>query len=120
MKSLIASVVILCSVVLSVVCAAAYSVNALEKLGQAAESIAVEDTGSTKIDEVEKQYKRIKPFLSLFACDSEAREMEAYIEDIKSASLTNDEEALLTAKSRLVLHIKQLRRLSGFSIEAIF
>jgi hypothetical protein len=48
------------------------------------------------------------------------RELEMYIEDIKSAALENDETALLSAKSRLKLHIEQLRRLSAFSFEAIF
>ena len=120
MKSLIASAIILSAVILSVICAATYSVKALDRLGHAAERVSLEIAEATGIEEVEKQYGKIKPFLSLFVCDSEAREAEGYIEDIKSASLSSDKEALLTAKSRLVLHIEQLRRLAGFSIEAIF
>lgn len=120
MRSLIASVVILCSVIICVVCAAAYSVKTFEGLERAAERVSVENASALGIDEVERRYRKAKPFLSIFVCDSEAREMEAYIEDVKSAALENDREALLTAKSRLTLHIEQLRRLSGFSIEAIF
>lgn len=121
MKSVIIAAVILCSVTASVIWAAVYSGLALDKLVGATEEVSIkEGATATGIEEVEAEYRRVKPFLSLFACDSEAREIELYIEDIKSASLENDAEALLTAKSRLILHIKQLRRLSGFSIEAVF
>ena len=121
MKSVIIAAVILCSVTASVIWVAVYSGLALDRLAEATEEVSVKD-GATVIgvEEVEAEYRSVNPFLSLFTCDSEAREIELYIEDIKSASLENDAEALLAAKSRLILHIKQLRRLSGFSIEAIF
>ena len=121
MKSVIIAAVILCSVTASVIWAAVYSGLALGRLAESTEEVSInEGATATGVEEVEAEYRRVKPFLSLFACDSEAREIELYIEDIKSASFENDEEALTTAKSRLILHIKQLRRLSGFSIEAIF
>lgn len=121
MKSVILAVIILCSVTLSVIGAAIYSGHVLDKFTMAIDdAVTGTSEAAANTEKIEKQYQRIKPFLSLFACDSEAREIETYIEDIKSASLENDEEALTTAKSRLKLHVKQLRRLSGFSIEAIF
>ena len=122
MKSFIISLVILCSVILSVVSAAIYSHNALTEL-EATISEGTPDNYEQAMNEAkrtESGYKRLKPFLSLFNCDSEVREMEMYIADIKSAIIDEDAAALTAAKSRLRLHIDQLRRLSAFSIEAIF
>ena len=121
MRSFIISLVILCSIILSVISVAVYSSKALSELEDAvekSEATTLSDTVSS--DEIEEKYRKLRPFLSLFVCDSEAREMEMYISDIKSAAKEGEEEALLTAKNRLRLHIDQLRRLSAFSIEAIF
>lgn len=121
MKSVIASAVILACILSAVLCVAIYSRRLLGKLGDTVDELSVSASETVNhVYDIEARYKEIKPFLSLFACDSEAREIEMYIEDIKSAIAENDDDALLTAKSRLKLHIEQLRRLSGFSIEAIF
>ena len=121
MKSVIASAVILASILSSVLCVAVYSTRLLGELRDMVDGLPKSMFEAAQhVEDIEKHYKKIKPFLSLFVCDSEAREIEMYIEDIKSAIAENDGEALLTAKSRLRLHVAQLRRLSGFSIEAIF
>ena len=121
MKSVIASVVILSCIISAVLWVGIYSNRILRELESAADELPKNEAEMTRyVNGIEMQYEKIKPFLSLFVCDSEAREIEMYIEDIKSAIAENDGEALLTAKSRLRLHVAQLRRLSGFSIEAIF
>ena len=121
MKSVIASAVILACILSAVLCVAIYSRRLLGKLEDTVDELPKSISEAAEhVDDIKKHYKKIKPFLSLFACDSEAREIEMYIEDIKSAIAENDDDALLIAKSRLKLHIEQLRRLSGFSIEAIF
>ena len=121
MKSVIASVIILSCILLSVLWVAVYSRRILTELRDTVDELKENSSeAALQVDDIENHYRKIKPFLSLFACDSEAREVEMYIEDIKSAIAENDDDALLTAKSRLKLHIEQLRRLSGFSIEAIF
>ena len=121
MKSVIASAIILACILSSVLCVAVYSRRILTELGDTVDELKENSSDvAQQADNIEAHYKNIKPFLSLFACDSEAREIEMYIEDIKSAIAENDDDTLLTAKSRLRLHIEQLRRLSGFSIEAIF
>ena len=86
-----------------------------------AEQITSDFTNSTtSIKAIEGKYNEAKPFLTVFMRDSEVREMETYIEDIKSAVSNNDEDEIRVAKSRLILHIGQIKRLSAFSIEAIF
>jgi hypothetical protein len=46
--------------------------------------------------------------------------VEEYVADLKSAVKSRDDNGIIAAKSRLMLHIEQLRRLSVFNIEAIF
>ena len=72
------------------------------------------------IEKVETKYKNMKPFLTLFMRENDVKEIEMYIEDMRSAAKADDLPALTEAKSRLKLHIYQLRRLSVFSMESIF
>ena len=69
---------------------------------------------------IEQEYENIEKYLRLFIHDSEAREIEEHIADIKSAAQMNETADAIAAKNRLLLHIEQLRRLSLFSPEAIF
>jgi hypothetical protein len=71
-------------------------------------------------ENIEREYNSIKTFLILFIRENEVRDIEMHISDIKSAAKSNDTVGVITAKNRLMLHIGQLRRLSTFSIEAIF
>ena len=69
---------------------------------------------------VEERYENIGKYLRLLIHDDEVREIEEHIEDIKSAATNSEVSDAITAKNRLILHIRQLRRLSKFSPEAIF
>ena len=69
---------------------------------------------------IEERYKNLEKYLILFIHDDGVREIEEHIADIKSAAITDEASDAITAKNRLILHIKQLRRLSKFSPEAIF
>ena len=69
---------------------------------------------------IEEEYEQLRRYLILFIHDDEVREIEEHISDIKSSALSDEIGDAMTAKSRLTLHIKQLRRLSKFSTEAIF
>ncbi len=75
---------------------------------------------SYKIKEIESEYNKIRVYLLLFMHDDDIREIEEHISDIKSAAESDSVPELMAAKSRLMLHIEQLRRLTKFSIEAIF
>ena len=68
----------------------------------------------------EDEYKRLKTYLIIFMHENDVKDIEMHISDIKSAAKSNDTAGVVTAKNRLRLHIRQLRRLSTFSIEAIF
>ena len=119
MKSLIISLIILSSILTAVIAVAICSDKALTRLADTIDAPGQNDKIANAY-EIEKEYKDLERFLIFFAHDSEIREMQMYIEDIKSAAQENDQVALITAKSRLRLHIEQLRRLSAFSFEAIF
>ena len=54
------------------------------------------------------------------SCNDDMKEIEMYIEDIRSAAKEDERIAITEAKSRLKLHIYQLRRLSVFSMESVF
>ena len=69
---------------------------------------------------IEEEYASIKKYLFLFIHDDEVREIEEHVADIQSAAMTDELSDVIGAKNRLKLHIEQLRRLSKFSIEAIF
>ena len=69
---------------------------------------------------IEEEYSHIRKYVILFIHDDEVREIEEHISDIKSSADADESGDAITAKNRLILHIKQLRRLSKFSAEAIF
>ena len=122
MKSLIFALIILCSVILSTVLVAVYTDIILSDFEQEVET-RINNTPSEAlvgIEAVSQKYKDIKPFLVLFMRESNVKEIEMYIEDIRSAAAEDDAAAITEAKNRLKLHTQQLRRLSAFSIEAIF
>lgn len=122
MKSLICSIILLCSIILSTVLVAIYTDRQLERFVNTIEEISKNDVTdqNTLAEEIEREYERNKTFLVLFMYENEIRDMEMHISDIKSAVTTNDTDGMIAAKNRLKLHLEQLRRLSTFSIEAIF
>lgn len=122
MKSLICSIILLCSIILSTVLVAIYTDRQLERFVNTIEEISKNDVTdqNTLAEEIEREYERNKTFLVLFMHENEIRDMEMHISDIKSAVTTNDTDGMIAAKNRLKLHLEQLRRLSTFSIEAIF
>ena len=123
MKSLICSIVILCSVIILTVFVAFYTDRQLDRfIDLVDEEIPSDDCAVAYLgaSKVEKEYESIKTYLILFMRENEVRDIEMHISDIKSAAKADDLPSLIAAKSRLTLHIGQLRRLSTFSIEAIF
>ena len=122
LKTLISALIILCFVILSTVLVAVYTDKLLTSFNNTIEEKISDDTDDTLygINDLESEYKKIKPFLVLFIRGSDVKEIEMYIEDAKSAAKESEAAALAEAKSRLMLHIDQLRRLSIFSVEAIF
>lgn len=121
MRALITSIVILCLIITSIVTVSIHTVNLLENLKSIADERLSDNCPESLIgiNEVNKEFEEIKPFLRLFVCDSEVRELELYISDVKSAAEKDNSSELVASKNRLTLHIDQLRRLSAFSIEAI-
>ena len=123
MKSLICSVVILCALILSAVFVAIYTDKSLESFSETVYTEISEDDCQAAYlgaERVEDEYKRLKTYLIIFMHENDIKDIEIHISDIKSAAKSNDTAGVVTAKNRLRLHIGQLRRLSTFSIEAIF
>lgn len=123
MKTLIYSLVILCSVILTTVFAAVYTDKMLTDFIESVDSKVNEENCEMAYigaKEIEKEYKKLKKHFILFIRENDSCEAEAYIEDIKSSAKSDDPAGIATAKNRLMLHMEQLRRLSVFSMEAIF
>ena len=123
MKSLICSIILLCSVIAMTIFVGSYTDRQLKHFADLIDAkIPNENTSAAYrgAEEMEQEYENIKVYLIIFMNESEIRDIEMHISDIKSAAKADDLQNLIAAKSRLKLHIKQLRRLSTFSIEAIF
>ena len=125
MKTLILAIVLLLSIIVVTVSGALYTDKKLEEFSQKIErSIPKESSDTVNIHkgalQIEKEYDRLKKCLILFIPDNGVNEIEEHIEDIKSASASGELVDAMMSKSRLILHIQQLRRLSKFSTEVIF
>ena len=122
MKSFIFSLIILCLVIICTIFVAIYTDKMLSNFENTIESeiSSTPQESIAGIEKVETKYKNMKPFLTLFMRENDVKEIEMYIEDMRSAAKADDLPALTEAKSRLKLHIYQLRRLSVFSMESIF
>ena len=123
MKTLISAIAILCAVILTTVFVAIYTDKLLEDFGEKIDAAIPEDNCQKAYEgtlEIEKEYDRIKSYFVLFMRENDLRETEIYIKDIKSAATSDDLPGIAAAKNRLLLHLEQLRRLSVFSMEAIF
>ena len=122
MKSLICSIILLCSIICATVFVGIYTDNQLARFIDSIEQKISNENVVTyqSAEEIEREFEKMKPYLILFMKKNEVRDIEMHIADIKSAVESDDTPNILAAKSRLILHIRQLRRLSTFSIEAIF
>ena len=125
MKSLITASTIFLLVITTSIFGAIFTDKKLAQFERDIESAIPNDTedidtiynGAVTIEE---RYGNLEKYLILFIHDDGVREIEEHIADIKSAAITNEAGDAITAKNRLTLHIKQLRRLSKFSPQAIF
>ena len=125
MKSLLLSLGILITVISVSVFGAFFTDRQLERFSKTiSEAIPNEVTDAESIHEgaakIEEEYESLRKYIILFIHDDGVREIEEHISDIKSSADADELGDAMTAKSRLILHIKQLRRLSKFSAEAIF
>lgn len=125
MRSLLLSLAILAAVISVTVLGALYTDIRLERFSDTVEKAIPNDEKDTeRIEEgakaIEDEYESLQKYIILFIHDDGVREIEEHISDIKSAAAFDELGDAMTAKSRLILHIKQLRRLSKFSLEAIF
>ena len=122
MKSLICSIILLSCIICATVSVGIYTDKQLTGfINSIEERIPADDTVTYQnAEEVEREFEKMKPYLILFMQKNEVRDIEMHIADIQSAVESDDTPNILAAKSRLILHIRQLRRLSTFSIEAIF
>jgi hypothetical protein len=125
MKSLLISSVILLSVIFSCIFGAIFTERKLADFEKSIDSAIPDGTYDTEVirngvEVIKKEYENIGKFLLLLIHDNEIREIEEHIEDIESAATLDNSSDAIMAKNRLILHIRQLRRLSIFSPEAIF
>ena len=125
MRSLLLSLGILLTVISVSVFGAFFTDRKLERFYDVIEDAIPAQSDDADVIEasaqrIEEEYEHLRRYLILFIHDDGVREIEEHISDIKSSALSNEIGDAMTAKSRLTLHIKQLRRLSKFSTEAIF
>ena len=125
MKSVIITIIICTTVFGSTIFGAFFTDKKLSSFLNCINTAIPEDIASTydlkgDAEKLEQEYQKIKRYLLLLIHDDEVREIEEHISDIRSALEADEPADALSARNRLKLHIEQLRRLSKFSIEAIF
>ena len=125
MKSLLLSLGILLTVITASVFGAFFTDRKLESFYETIEAAIPEEADSAEevhagAIKIESEYKKLQKYIILLIHDDGVREIEEHIADIKSSAKYDELADAMTSKSRLLLHIKQLRRLSKFSSEAIF
>ncbi len=69
---------------------------------------------------IEEKYEKADEILALLLTNIDLEKIKSCIDEIKVGAQIEDEMLIKTAKSRLLLHTEQLRRLSGFSMDSIF
>ena len=125
MKSLFLSLGILLTVISVSVFGAFFTDKKLEHFYDAIKTAIPDnskdiDAISEGATDIEAEYEKLQKYIILFIHDDGVREIEEHISDIKSAAEHGEIKDAMASKNRLLLHIKQLRRLSKFSSEAIF
>ena len=124
MKSLVASIILLSSVVVLTICGSICVSVRLENVRDSIESISIdkEDFASVmkSLSLMEEKYQKNRILFSLILNDDTSDTIENYIDDIKSAAEAESKDDLLVAKNRLIAHIEQTRRLNTFNIDSIF
>ena len=124
MKSLTASIILLCSVVVLAICGSICVSVQLENMHNSAESISIGTEGFSSVMNnlslMEEKYQKNRILFSLILNDDTSDTIENYINDIKSSAEAESKDDLLVAKNRLIAHIEQTRRLNTFNIDSIF
>ena len=123
MKSLITSVILL-SLVISITVGG--SICTSTQLSKLQHNIELIDTNKNfesikeSVSNIEKSYEKSKYVFSFILDDDSSEKISLYISDIKSSAEAESYSGILTAKSRLIAHIKQIRQLSSINIDSIF
>ncbi len=124
MKSVAISIIMIVAITAFTIIGTVYTERSLTKIAEYASGIPTENIEYDEVlkyaEELEMRFKEDGRFLSLTVCEELLWEAEKCITDVKSAAMASSAEGVITAKSRLTSHLEQLKRLSGFSIEAIF
>ncbi len=124
MKSLILSILIIAAIITFTVTGTVLTDRSLEEISAYTEKIdstsADFDVINEQLSSAEKSFSKSEKFLSLTLCDEHLEEIKRGLTDIKSSASAESREGVITAKSRLISYIEELRRLSSFSIETIF
>ena len=123
MKSLIASVVILLTILSVTVIGSICVSESLDSLEEKINAINITqgfEAVKNAADSAEHAHKKYYLLYSLMLDDDAVEQTDAYLLDIKSSAEAESIEGVLTAKSRLIAHIEQIRRLSTLNIESVF
>ena len=123
MKSLIASIILIITVIATTVGTSLFTSERLSQLEIEVEKIEIcdrYDEANQKLSKIELAYKKSEVLYALILDDESSEKIELYILDLKSALETEDKDGALTAKSRLIAHIRQMRQLTGLNIYSVF
>ena len=120
MKSFICSLILLFSIIVSAITVGSVVGKKLDDFAEFIDDTIDSSVGKEEIDKIKEKYTDLKPLMILFINESEIREIEQIISELESVIDTGEQAEINMSKNRLILHIRQLKRLSTFSFEAIF
>ena len=119
MKALIFAITTSISVML-LVGANSFMLNrTLSSLIEECEAIPDETNMKAEYEELYQSFMKKQKFISLTVSHDDLTEIENDLAEIIGATLADDRDTLIIAKSRLVMTLTHLRRLSGVNLDSI-
>lgn len=125
MKSSVIAIIILALALSATLCSSAITGKTLMELRDDIESSFLKCGESCSeilaaSTDMRKRFDGYITYLSFFINDEDMLEITQYYDDIKSAAAADSYDGALEAKNRLISQLEHLKRLSSFSIDAVF
>jgi len=94
--------------------------RSISALVEECEAIPNSTDMKTDYESLYQSFMKKQRFISLTVSHDDLTEIENDLAEILGAIEANDEESLIIAKSRLIMTLTHLRRLSGVNLDSIF
>ncbi len=120
MKTFVFAIVTACLVTLAVILNSVFLDISLSSLIDECEKIPDECERAPEYERLYENFCKWQKFISLTVSHEDLSDIEKDFAEILGAARADDRESLIIAKSRLIMTLTHLRRLSGVNPDSIF